>query len=97
MKGAGPPLAAPGPWRTPARSVRAGHWLLHTAAETTGKEPFMSLEDNASNKAEELKGQVKEQTGKATGNEELKAEGKADQASGNLKQAGEKVKDAFKS
>jgi uncharacterized protein YjbJ (UPF0337 family) len=57
----------------------------------------MSLEDKAKNKAEELKGQGKEQTGKATGNEELEAEGKVDQASGNLKQAGEKVKDAFKS
>jgi uncharacterized protein YjbJ (UPF0337 family) len=57
----------------------------------------MSLEDKAKNKAEELKGQGKETTGKATGNEELEAEGKVDQASGNLKQAGEKVKDAFKS
>jgi uncharacterized protein YjbJ (UPF0337 family) len=57
----------------------------------------MSLEDKAKNKAEELKGQGKEQVGKATGNEELEAEGKVDQASGNLKQAGEKVKDAFKS
>jgi uncharacterized protein YjbJ (UPF0337 family) len=57
----------------------------------------MSLEDKAKNKAEELKGQGKETTGKAVGNESLEAEGKVDKASGNLKQAGEKVKDAFKS
>jgi uncharacterized protein YjbJ (UPF0337 family) len=57
----------------------------------------MSLEDKAKNKAEELKGQGKETTGKAVGNESLEAEGKVDKASGNLKQAGEKAKDAFKS
>ncbi len=56
----------------------------------------MSTEDKANNKAEELKGKVKETTGKAVGNERLEAEGKADQTSGNVKQAGEKVKDAAK-
>jgi uncharacterized protein YjbJ (UPF0337 family) len=56
----------------------------------------MSSEDKAKNKGEQLKGKVKEGAGKATGNEELEAEGKADQVSGNLKDAGEKVKDAFK-
>ena len=34
--------------------------------------------------------------GRATGDEQLEAEGHADQASGNVKQAGEKVKDVFK-
>jgi uncharacterized protein YjbJ (UPF0337 family) len=56
----------------------------------------MSTEDKAKNKGEQLQGKVKEGAGKATGNEELEAEGKADQVSGNLKDAGEKVKDAFK-
>ena len=56
----------------------------------------MSAMDKLSNKAEELKGQTKEQVGEATGNEDMRAEGKADQASGNLKQAGEKIKDIFK-
>ncbi len=56
----------------------------------------MSAEDKLSNKAEELKGSAKEKVGDATGNEEMKAEGQGDQASGNLKQAGEKVKDVFK-
>ena len=38
---------------------------------------------------------AEEAAGKATGNESLEAEGHGDQAKGNLKQAGEKVKDAF--
>jgi uncharacterized protein YjbJ (UPF0337 family) len=34
--------------------------------------------------------------GAGTGNESLRAEGQAEQTKGDLKQAGEKVKDAFK-
>ena len=56
----------------------------------------MSLEDKAKNKAEELKGKGKEATGRAIDDDELEAEGKTDQAKGNLKQAGEKIKDVFK-
>ncbi|MBG0565834.1 CsbD family protein [Actinoplanes aureus] len=57
----------------------------------------MSFEDKANNKAEEVGGKVKEGVGKATDDERLEAEGKADQTGSNLKQAGEKIKDAFKS
>ena len=56
----------------------------------------MSGMDKVKNKAQELGGQGKEHAGKATGNEQLEAEGHQDQAAGNLKQAGEKVKDVFK-
>jgi uncharacterized protein YjbJ (UPF0337 family) len=56
----------------------------------------MSGIDKAKNKAEELQGQGKESLGRATGDQDMEAEGKADQASGNLKQAGEKVKDVFR-
>jgi uncharacterized protein YjbJ (UPF0337 family) len=56
----------------------------------------VSTEDKANNKAQELKGKVKETTGRAVGNESLEAEGVADQTAGNVKQAGEKVKDAAK-
>ncbi len=56
----------------------------------------MSGMDKIKNKAEELGGQAKEQTGRATGDQQLEAEGKGDQATSNLKQAGEKVKDVFK-
>jgi uncharacterized protein YjbJ (UPF0337 family) len=56
----------------------------------------MSDVDKAKNKAEELGGKAKEGIGKVTGDDSLEAEGNVDQTKGNLKQAGEKVKDAFK-
>jgi uncharacterized protein YjbJ (UPF0337 family) len=56
----------------------------------------MGTDDKMSNKAEELRGKAKEKVGEATGDEELEAQGHTDQAKGNLKQAGEKVKDAFR-
>jgi len=52
--------------------------------------------DKAKNKAQEVKGHVKEAAGKRTDDPALEAEGKGDKAAGNLKQAGEKVKDAFR-
>jgi uncharacterized protein YjbJ (UPF0337 family) len=56
----------------------------------------MGVDDKAKNKAEELKGQAKEGIGRATDDDELQVEGQTDQTKGDLKQAGEKVKDAFK-
>ena len=56
----------------------------------------MATENKAANKVTETKGKVKKTAGHATGDTSLEAEGRADQAKGNLKQAGEKVKDAFK-
>jgi uncharacterized protein YjbJ (UPF0337 family) len=57
----------------------------------------MGTNDKIDNAAEEAKGNVKEGLGKLTDNESLEAEGKADKAGANLKQAGEKIKDAFTS
>ena len=57
----------------------------------------MNATDKAKDKAQEAKGKVKEATGRAVGNERLEAEGKADQVTADVKQAGEKVKDAGKS
>jgi uncharacterized protein YjbJ (UPF0337 family) len=56
----------------------------------------MGWDDKLTNKADEAKGTAKEQVGKATGDEEMEREGQTDQGVSNLKQAGEKVKDAFK-
>jgi uncharacterized protein YjbJ (UPF0337 family) len=56
----------------------------------------MGLKDKAENTAENLKGQAKEHGGRASGDRDLEAEGKVDQTKADLKQAGEKVKDAFK-
>lgn len=52
-------------------------------------------DDKIEHKTEELSGEAKEKFGRATGDEELEAEGKADSTKANLKQAGDKVKDAF--
>ncbi|GGM68550.1 CsbD family protein [Lentzea pudingi] len=57
----------------------------------------MGADEKFENKAEELKGRAKEAVGDATDNEQWQAEGRAERAKGSLKQAGEKVKDAFKS
>jgi uncharacterized protein YjbJ (UPF0337 family) len=57
----------------------------------------MSGEDKLNNKMEELGGKAKEALGDATDDRDLQAEGQKDQSKGNLKQAGEKVKDAFRS
>ncbi len=56
----------------------------------------MSAEDKIKNAAEDLLGKGKEAVGKATDNDKLVAEGKADQAKASVKKAGENVKDAFK-
>jgi uncharacterized protein YjbJ (UPF0337 family) len=56
----------------------------------------MSGIDKMKNKAEELGGRGKEAVGDATDDRELQAEGQKDQAKGNVKQAGEKIKDVFK-
>ena len=56
----------------------------------------MSGEDKAKNKLDELGGEVKEAVGKVTGDKSTENEGKRDQTKSNLKDAGEKVKDAFK-
>lgn len=55
----------------------------------------MGTPDKVKDKAQAVKGKVKEETGKATDDRSLEAEGKGDQVKGDLKQAGEKVKDAF--
>jgi uncharacterized protein YjbJ (UPF0337 family) len=55
----------------------------------------MGIGDKIEHKAEELKGKVKEHVGDATDDSSTETEGKADQFKGNIKQAGDDVKDAF--
>jgi uncharacterized protein YjbJ (UPF0337 family) len=52
--------------------------------------------NKARNATQKLKGQLKEATGRVTGDRRLEAEGRSDRTRANLKQAGEKVKDAFR-
>ncbi|ADX71666.1 CsbD family protein [Pseudarthrobacter phenanthrenivorans] len=56
----------------------------------------MGLDDKIDNAAEKMGGKAKEATGRATDDERLEAEGRMDQTKADLKQAGEKIKDAFK-
>jgi uncharacterized protein YjbJ (UPF0337 family) len=56
----------------------------------------MSNEDKMKNKGESARGKAKEKIGGATGDESLENQGKKDQSKSDMKQAGEKVKDAFK-
>jgi len=52
--------------------------------------------DKAKNTAQRTKGKVKETAGRATGDDRLRRRGKVDQAKAKVKQAGERVKDAFR-
>ncbi|OAH50807.1 CsbD family protein [Microbacterium oleivorans] len=56
----------------------------------------MGLDDKIKNAAQDIAGKAKEAIGKATDNDKLVAEGKADQTKVDAKKAGENVKDAFK-
>jgi uncharacterized protein YjbJ (UPF0337 family) len=56
----------------------------------------MGSDDKLANKGEGMLGKAKETLGDATDNKSLQAEGKNDQSKADLKDAGEKVKDAFK-
>jgi uncharacterized protein YjbJ (UPF0337 family) len=56
----------------------------------------MGANDKASNKIDDLGGKAKEGLGKVTGDKDTENEGKLDQAKSSVKDAAEKVKDAFK-
>jgi len=73
-----------------------------TVRARAGSDPFcqqeetaMSFVDKAKNKLQEVQGQVKAKVGERTGNKNLQAEGKADTVKGNLKDAGENLKDGL--
>ncbi|MFB8079497.1 CsbD family protein [Streptomyces sp. NPDC056013] len=57
----------------------------------------MSDKEKGRAKAEQVKGRLKEMVGRALGNERMTAEGRAEKAKGNARQAKEKIKDVFKS
>ena len=69
-----------------AVAIAPGHHLR--------KEVVMTMGDKIKHAAEEAVGKVKETTGKVTDNEDLEARGRAEQAEADVKQAGDKTKDA---
>jgi len=56
----------------------------------------VSFADKVKNKFDALRGHAKERTGKATDNRDLQAEGRGDRGVADLRDAGEKAKDAFR-
>ncbi|WP_073918429.1 CsbD family protein [Streptomyces sp. CB00455] len=56
----------------------------------------MSDNEKSQAKVEQAEGKLKETAGRAVGNERLTAEGRAEQAKGDARQAKEKMKDIFK-
>lgn len=56
----------------------------------------MSIARKIAHTAEAFKGGAKKAAGRATGRRRLRAEGRGDQIKGDTKQAGAKIKDAFK-
>jgi uncharacterized protein YjbJ (UPF0337 family) len=56
----------------------------------------VSNRDKARNFAQALKGRARKTAGKATGNRSAQAAGTAEKTKANLKQAGEKLKDAIR-
>jgi uncharacterized protein YjbJ (UPF0337 family) len=73
---------------------RAGH--RSQVRSGTTEEELMGSEDKLKNAAESAKGKVKETAGDVTDNESLQAEGQKEKTAADLKQAGEKAKDALK-
>ena len=70
----------------------AGHHGGNRTRPLDEKDEALGADDKAQNKAEELTGQAKEGLGRAADDEELQT----DQATSDLNQAGDNVKDAFK-
>ena len=56
----------------------------------------MSIAKTIAHQAETIRGSFKKMTGRATRNIHLRAEGRGDQVKGNARQAGAKVRAAFR-
>ncbi|MDT5110847.1 MAG: hypothetical protein QOH27_586 [Mycobacterium sp.] len=56
----------------------------------------MSASKKAKNKLDRLAGQAKEKLGQATGDSQLRNEGRADQVRARVKMTGERLKDAVR-
>ena len=56
----------------------------------------MGMSDKFDHKMRELRGRVKRNTGEVTGDPVLRAEGRSEERGANLRQTGERIKDAFR-
>jgi uncharacterized protein YjbJ (UPF0337 family) len=95
---------------TPSRSAteRCWGWSAQRGAVPTGEKTaargyssdgtrrsVMSFADKVNNKAREMRGRVKRNTGEVIGDRRLQAEGRAEERGSHFRQAGERLKDAF--
>ena len=78
----------------PARPQPVGHDPLRAGGAVV-KESQMAMGDKIKHAGEQAAGKVKEGAGKVTGDKGLETEGKTDQAVADVKQAGDKAKDAL--
>jgi uncharacterized protein YjbJ (UPF0337 family) len=76
------------------RAADAGY--LTDVREDEERNSPMSAVDKAKNAVDDVAGKAKEAMGRVTGDRSTENEGKTDQSKADLKDAGEKVKDAFK-
>ncbi|WP_406328119.1 CsbD family protein [Streptomyces sp. NBC_01617] len=83
------------PGRGHARRPLTGH-PPDALADHSQRTADHEYRQEARHKAEAVKGGAKKSAGRGTGSRRLQAEGRGDQVKGNLKQAGSKIKDAFK-
>ncbi|MEU1784275.1 MULTISPECIES: CsbD family protein [Streptomyces] len=56
----------------------------------------MTADEKAKAKTDQVKGKLKEALGRTVGNERMTAEGEMERRTGDVREAKEKVKDAFK-
>lgn len=89
----------PGASRVSTWSRRVTRFLVTTLPVVDWLRPqegtAMAMEDKVQHAVEEV-WEIKEGAGRATGDEDLKASGQADQAKAHVKQAGDRVADAAK-
>jgi uncharacterized protein YjbJ (UPF0337 family) len=72
-------------------------WLVAGMGPVSNLEgKHMSVSNKAKNAADHAKGTAKDVVGRVKDDKDLEAEGKVDKTVADLKQAGEKVKDAFR-
>ncbi|GGG71055.1 hypothetical protein GCM10011374_39640 [Kocuria dechangensis] len=80
----------------PARSLTVVSGLPWRHLPIRSRGVPVGLADKINNAADTAAGAAKKKVGEATNNRDLQAEGQAQESTGHLKQAGEKLKDAAK-
>jgi uncharacterized protein YjbJ (UPF0337 family) len=78
------------------RTAAGGYVTPARGARSTREERAVGLDDKVQHQATDAKGKAKEATGAVTGDEDMKAEGRGDQAQATAEEAGRHLKEAAK-